>query len=388
MTQKRAAIAMSGGVDSSAAAVLMQKEGYECIGVTMRLFSGASVSARNNAKDIEDARKVCAKLGMEHVVLDAKEPFERNVIEPFVTSYCAGLTPNPCVNCNKQLKFGILIEWARQQGCICLATGHYARLSAGELRKARDARKDQSYVLYVLTDEQRNFVQLPLGNLLKEEARALAYEQGLVTAQKDESQDICFVPDGNHAHFIEEYLRRLERPVPQSGEILRCTDSGVEVVGTHEGVHRYTIGQRRGLGIAHTEPLYVVSIDADSATITVGEESECHKQIAYLSEVNLLSDIADDDSMVYRAKHRYRGREHAARIRRITASEHDFVCASPDTNADGERDSNACASARGVYQITFLEGQRDLTPGQSLVLYEGDRVIAGGIIQSSATISL
>ncbi len=335
---------MSGGVDSSVTAALMQREGYECTGVTLRL------SCASNEADIEDARRVCAALGMPHQILDAQEEFSEHVIDPFVRGYLAGSTPNPCIDCNRSLKFGVLLAWAQQEGFDCLATGHYARTEGGRLCKAKDASKDQSYVLYMLNQEQLSFIHLPLGNYTKEEVRSLAAGWGFETAHKQESQDICFVPSGDYAGFIETEALQRGLKLPVSGSIV--TSNG-EVVGTHEGVHRFTIGQRRGLGVPGPEPLYVLDIKPETAVVLVGTEQEQGRCVAYLNNVNSIDPALLCDGKDVLARHRYRGREHEARV---------FM----------QEDNTA--------KIVFLHSQRDITRGQALVYYDGDCVLGGGTI--------
>lgn len=265
-------VAMSGGVDSSAAALLLIEQGYRVVGVTLRLYDSCGAPAARGCcalEDAADARAVARHLGIEHRVLEYQVPFERQVIEPFVAAYAAGRTPNPCIACNERVKFGALWEYTLAQGGDHLATGHHARLvEAGDrvdLRRAADREKDQSYVLFPLTLEQRRRVLLPVGEMGKEALRAKARAAGLPTADKRESQDICFVGDGDYADFVEKRL-----PVVRPGAV-RHVDG--RILGSHGGVHRFTIGQRQGLGIPFREPLYVVSVDAERAEVLVGPRS-------------------------------------------------------------------------------------------------------------------
>ncbi|MDR1358745.1 MAG: tRNA 2-thiouridine(34) synthase MnmA, partial [Coriobacteriales bacterium] len=278
MNKQRCLVAMSGGVDSSVAAALMQQAGYDCVGVTMKLFpcpcfdeaalqKGFACGCPAHACDVLDAVQICERLGIPHHILRLEDEFEARVIAPFVAAYVAGSTPNPCVICNRYLKFAALLAWAHGEGIHCLATGHYARISEGRLFKARNTRKDQSYVLYTLSSEQLRQLRFPLGEYSKDEVRRLATELGFSVAEKEESQDICFVPGGDYAEFIETYLRLRGRELPGPGSIV--TTDGT-VVGTHKGVHHYTVGQRRGLGISGPEPFYVLDIDAPRATVRVG----------------------------------------------------------------------------------------------------------------------
>lgn len=359
MSTLRCAVAMSGGVDSSVTALLMQEAGYECVGVTMQLLPDSSCDSLSKedtepypliSQETLDAKQVCIQLGIPHVVLDLRTEFSRQVIEPFVQSYREGSTPNPCIECNRKLKFSALIEWARSEGFDCLATGHYARINQGDLLKAKDLNKDQSYVLYTLDSEQRNFIRLPLGAYSKEEIRRLAAANGLGTAHKQESQDICFVPKGNYTTFIEKYLQNQGKELPASGTII---DVKGTVVGTHQGVHHFTIGQRRGIGISGPEPLYVLKIDPMAASVTVGTSDERGCSIALINQLNILDSETIKRQEGLKAKHRYRGREHAARVLR---------------------------QADGMAEVEFSEKQLDLTKGQALVLYEGERVVMGGTI--------
>jgi tRNA-specific 2-thiouridylase len=246
-----------------------------------------------------------------------------------------------------------LQAWARQKGFDCLATGHYARTHDGKLYKAKDLRKDQSYVLYSLSSEQLSYMRLPLGSYTKDEVRATAAGLGLANAQKEESQDICFVPDGNYAGFIETQAPLRGYTVPQPGRITRSDGS---VVGAHDGIHHFTIGQRRGLGIAGPQPFYVLDIDAATDTVIVGTEAERGRHVAYVNEVNLMCPELFTSGMSLTVKHRYRGREHEARV---------------------------YAQGGDTLRIVFSKAQRDLTKGQALVLYDGDLVVGGGTIKGT-----
>src|ERR671912_1322402 len=284
------AVAMSGGVDSSAAAAILKEQGHELVGFTMQLWNqrrGISVDENGeplpsrccSLDDVYDARRVAEELGFPFYVLNLERDFERDVVEPFVKSYLEGETPIPCVACNSRLKFASLDRLARTLGCDKVATGHYARVvfdeAAGRHRllRGRDARKDQTYFLWELTQGQLSRSLFPLGEMTKEEARAAARSHGLYVAEKRESQEICFVPDGDYAGFIERYLeaegREDERP--PRGEIV---DAGGRVLASHEGVHRYTVGQRRGLGVSRPLPLYVVRVEAGENRVVVGHEEE------------------------------------------------------------------------------------------------------------------
>ena len=354
----RAMIAMSGGVDSSVAALLMKRAGYDCAGVTMRLYrspgmeQGSAKSCCSDA-DEEDAAFVCWQLGIPFESLCCTKEFEKAVIGNFIREYETGRTPNPCIVCNRCLKFDRLLEFARERGFDCLVTGHYARITreAGsgrwQLRKARDESKDQSYVLYMLSQEQLARLWFPLGELSKAEVRAIAEGAGLVTESKHESQDICFIPDGDYGAFLERWTGRRD----PEGEIL---DPDGRVIGRHRGAICYTIGQRRGLGVAAEHPFYVVAKDMEKHTVTVGPESALYSRELTASDFNWLSIPEPDRPLRATARTRYRQKEYAATARPL----------------DGSR-----------VRLVFDRPQRAITPGQALVLYDGDLVLGGGTIE-------
>ena len=365
------AVAMSGGVDSSAAAAILKSEGHELVGFTMQLWNqrrGLSVDADGeplpsrccSLDDVYDARRVAEDLGFPFYVLNLERDFERDVVEPFVTSYLNGETPIPCVSCNSRLKFASLDRLAISLGCEKVATGHYARVSYDEetgryrLFRGRNLQKDQSYFLWELTQEQLARALFPLGEMSKPEVREVARRGGLVgVAEKAESQEICFVPDGDYAGFIDRYLEaegQMER-APGEGEMV---DTRGEVVGAHQGIHRYTVGQRRGIGIAASRPLYVISIDAARNRIVVGEQEELLSREFTAAGVNWIID-ADNDAAPVRAEARVRYR-HAAAPALITPL------------------------PEGRWRVTFDEPQRAITPGQATVFYRGDEVLGGGWI--------
>lgn len=338
-------IAMSGGVDSSAVALLMKNSGYECIGAMMRLHGSES---------FEDARSVCDSLGIPFHGLDFSNEFTQNVIERFVHSYEIGETPNPCIECNRYMKFGILHKKAAELGCESIATGHYARVEFDSesgrylLKKALNQAKDQSYVLYFLNQEQLAHVRFPLGNFTnKEQVRALAAKSGLTTADKGESQDICFVPNGDYADFISRFTGREYPP----GEF---HDTSGNILGQHRGIIGYTIGQRKGLGISYTEPLYVVGKSALENTVTLSVERDLYSSELTARDFNWISLSEPPRKPIFaHARTRYHG-----------------------IKAEAEAVSNP----DGTVTIRFTEPQRAISPGQAVVLYDGDIVIGGGTI--------
>ncbi len=344
MDERSALIAMSGGVDSAVAAYLTAREGFRCVGASMRLWRGAEDPAPAAARAAE-------QLGIPFRALELTEEFERGVIQKFIRVYEAGGTPNPCVDCNRCMKFGRLMEAAGALGCRFLVTGHYARISRGAdgrflLRKALDPAKDQSYVLYSLTQEQLARVRFPLGELTKERVRQIAEELGLESAHRPESQDICFVPDGDYARFMEQYTGKTY----PAGDFL---DPGGAVLGRHQGAVRYTLGQRRGLGLPMGARVYVCGKDMARNTVTVGPESALSSSSLVAGEMNWISVATLTAPMRVRAKTRYRQREQDA-----------LVSPLPD----------------GLVRVDFDAPQRAVTPGQALVLYDGDVVVGGGTI--------
>ena len=353
---KRALIAMSGGVDSSVAALLMQQEGYECIGCTMHLYDNEDAGIPRSHTccslyDVNDARSVAYKLGMDYFVFNFKNDFHHHIIEKFIQCYEKGITPNPCIDCNRYMKFEKLFERAQILQCDYVVTGHYARIERDEsgnylLKKGIDETKDQSYVLYMMSQDQLAHVQFPLGGLRKSQIRKIASEQGFCNAEKPDSQDICFVPDGDYARIIELHTGKKGAP----GAFV---DMRGKVIGKHKGIIHYTIGQRRGLGISASEPLYVVSINADDNTVTVGHDSDLFKRHVYVHDFHWISGRPPRGEIRCRAKIRYRSRE---------------------------QDAVAVSRADGTVVIEFDEPQRAVTPGQSAVLYDEDVVLGGGII--------
>ena len=360
---------MSGGVDSSAAAALLKEQGHELIGFTMQLWNQRrNINVDENGDplpsrccsldDVYDARRVSESLGMPFYVLNLEKDFEESVVEPFVQSYLSGETPIPCVACNSRLKFASLDKMAVSLGCDKVATGHYARVEYDEaadryrLFRGKNHWKDQSYFLWELNQEQLSRAWFPLGEMLKSEVRDLARDANLYVAEKKESQEICFVPDGKYSEFIDRYLDHQDRSdeLPEAGEIV--TAAG-DVIGEHTGIHRYTVGQRRGLGIANEKPLYVLQIERAKNQIIVGESDELESIEFIAKGVNWVA--FDEPSKPVRAdvKVRYRHEPTAATIHAL-----------PDARA----------------RIVFDEPQRAITPGQATIFYNGEEVVGGGWI--------
>ncbi len=358
----RAMIAMSGGVDSSVAALRMKQAGFDCSGITMRLYRSPGIEQGSTKsccsdEDEKDAAYVCWQLGIPFESLCCTKEFEKAVIQNFIREYEAGRTPNPCIVCNRCLKFNLLLSLAREKGFDCLVTGHYARITRDaesgrwQLRKAQDESKDQSYVLYMLSQEQLAHLRFPLGDLSKAEARALAEGAGLVTASKHESQDICFIPDGDYGAFLELWTGHRD----PEGEIL---DPDGRVIGRHRGAIRYTIGQRRGLGVAAEHPLYVMAKDMVRHTVTVGPERVLYSRELTATDFNWLSIQEPDHPLCVTARTRYRQKENSATVWPL----------------EGSR-----------VRLVFDQPQRAITPGQTVVLYDGDLVLGGGTIEQEFT---
>jgi tRNA-uridine 2-sulfurtransferase len=364
------AVAMSGGVDSSAAAALLKEQGHELIGFTMQLWNQRrNINVDENGDplpsrccsldDVYDARRVAESLGFPFYVLNLEKDFERDVVEPFIQSYLSGETPIPCVACNSRLKFASLDRMAVSLGCDKVATGHYARVELDEnsgryrLFRGKNYWKDQSYFLWELTQEQLSRAYFPLGEMVKSEVRSIARDANLYTADKAESQEICFVPDGKYSEFIDRYLEHEDRvdELPESGEIV--TASGT-VVGSHSGIHRYTIGQRRGLGVSHEKPLYVVQIERAKNQIVVGEAGELESNEFIAKGVNWVAFDEPAETVRAEVKIRYRHDPSQATIYPLPEN-------------------------RG--RIVFDEPQRAITPGQAAIFYNGDEVVGGGWIE-------
>lgn len=355
--QEKAMIGMSGGVDSSVAALLMQQAGFDCLGATMRLYRGEEVTDSGSKvccslDDVEDARSVARKLGIPHYTFQYTDAFEDAVIQKFVRSYEQGQTPNPCIDCNRHLKFGLLLHRAMDLGCRYVVSGHYARIQQDPetgrylLKKAADAAKDQTYFLYCLTQEQLAHIRFPLGELTKPQVRQLAEEHGFLNARKHDSQDICFVPDGNYAAFLSRYTGKTY----PAGNYL---DETGKVVGQHSGAVRYTIGQRKGLGIALGKPVYVCAKDMAANTVTVGDNASLFS-----------SGLRANDWFWFPFETLTQPMEVTAKIR----------------HSQFEQKATVYPEANGMAKVIFEAPQRAVTPGQAVVLYSGDTVVGGGTI--------
>ncbi|MBQ9839233.1 MAG: tRNA 2-thiouridine(34) synthase MnmA [Oscillospiraceae bacterium] len=350
-------IAMSGGVDSSVAAWLMLQQGFRCMGATMRLYDGSGLPAEQESSccsldDVEDARSVAYRLGMPFYVFNFTGEFREKVMEPFVRCYECGGTPNPCIECNRHLKFSNFLHRAQILGCQGIVTGHYARIRFDEisgrylLYKAADKSKDQSYVLYCLTQAQLACTHLPLGELTKEQVRAIAQEQGFVNAHKRDSQDICFVPDGDYFGFMQRFSGK---EYPQ-GDFL---DLQGNCVGQHKNAAAYTLGQRKGLGLAMGTPVYVCGKDVAANTVTVGPNDALFHSALRAKDWNFFPFEKLTAPMRVSAKTRYSQTEQPATVY-------------PEEN--------------GICRVEFDRPQRAITPGQAVVLYDGDLVVGGGTI--------
>jgi len=357
--KSKALIAMSGGVDSSVALYLMKQKNFECIGATMKLFHNETVCDNNkktccSLEDTEDARSVAYSLDTPYYVFNFSDDFKKEVILRFIQSYQKGYTPNPCIDCNRYMKFEKFYQRAKLLETDYVVTGHYAQIEYCEeskrylLKKAVDASKDQSYVLYAMSQEQLAHTLLPLGGLHKSQVREIAQEQGFINAKKHDSQDICFVPDGDYASFIEQYTG--DKSV--EGNFI---DSDGNILGKHKGTIRYTIGQRKGLGIAFKQPMYVCEINTLNNTVTLCESSQLLKSSLIASDFNWISCENISKPIRLKAKIRYSHKEQYATVTQISDNQ---------------------------VKIVFEQPQRAITSGQAVVLYDEDIVVGGGTIIS------
>lgn len=359
---KTVVVAMSGGVDSAVTALLMRERGYKVVGMNLRLFSPEDEDHRANPccgiPAMDDARSTCATIGVPFYAINMEMEFGGAVIQKFIDEYAAGRTPNPCLECNRHVKFQHLVQRAKLLGADCLATGHYARIERGDpetgtphrLYRAADTYKDQSYVLYTLTQEQLDYIQFPLGALTKPETRRLAHAYGLPVADKAESQEICFVGNRSYADFVTEH-----RPdVARAGDIV--TTSG-EVIGQHKGLVNHTVGQRRGIGIAGPKPYFVLSLDTEANRLVVGDRKDAEAVLFHADSVSLMSGIWNSEPFDVDIVVRYRGIPHPTRVRLESAE-----------------DCTASIEILGDYGPVA-------SPGQAIVFYQGDQVLGGGTIR-------
>lgn len=348
---------MSGGVDSSVAAYLMKEQGYDCIGATMKLYDNDDIAVSKehaccSLDDVQDARAIATAMGMQHYVFNFSDRFKECVMDKFVQCYECGVTPNPCIDCNRYLKFEYLYQRTKELGYENVVTGHYAQIVYNEvsgryeLKKALDTTKDQSYVLYSLTQEQLAHTRFPLGGMTKAQVRAIAEKQGFINAKKHDSQDICFVPDGDYAGFITRHSGKI---YPEGNFV----DAEGNILGRHKGIIRYTIGQRKGLGLALKEPMYVMDVNVEANTVVLGRDSDLFSKRLVATDVNFISVAQLTEPMRVKAKVRYRHAEAWATVSSL---------------------------ADGNIEVVFDEPQRAITKGQAVVLYDHDVVVGGGTI--------
>lgn len=350
MEEKRVLLGMSGGVDSSVSALLLKEQGYEVIGTTMELFAGSSCC---NTDTYIDAKNVCNQIGVPHFIYNFKDEFKKYVIDDFINCYSNCLTPNPCIECNKFMKFGLMYEKAKELGCEYIATGHYAKTEYSEkydrwvLKKSKAGKKDQSYVLWNIPKNLVEHIVFPLADFeSKDEIRKIAKENNLKTANKPDSEDICFIPDGNYKRFLEENSNLK----PKKGNIVHVNGT---VLGKHNGLYNYTIGQRKGLGISYKEPLFIVGFNRAKNEVIVGEKEYIYKTEMIVKNINLLLVDKIEDSMRVSVKTRYSSKEEMATIEMVDED---------------------------TIKVVFDNPVARITPGQSAVFYLDDIVVGGGKI--------
>lgn len=350
---KKVLLGMSGGVDSSVSAILLQKAGYEVVGATMRLWEAED---NQTSSAIHDAKRVCEKLGIPHHIIDCREKFKQKVMNQFIACYECAKTPNPCVECNKYLKFDEFYQAALKIGCEYIATGHYAKVEWSEeenqyvLKKSEACQKDQTYFLYNIDKKILPKIIFPLQDFKeKDEIRQIAKEYGLLVANKPDSQEVCFIPDNNYVKFLEQNDCKKQKP----GNII--LENGT-IVGTHKGLIHYTIGQRKGLGISYQEPLYVIRLDKENNQVIVGTEGQLYTDELEAEELNFLMDKLKDKPIHVTAKIRYRAKEAEATVYPMKDQ---------------------------TVRVKFEKPQRAITPGQSIVFYLNDMVVGGGKIKTN-----
>ena len=365
---KTIAVAMSGGVDSSTVAAMLRAEGHQVIGLTMQLWNQRRLAGHTgmpetvqgrccSLDDVYDARRVAETLGIPYYVVNQEDRFERDVVRPFVEEYLSGRTPIPCSLCNNHLKFDQLLIVAQQIGADALATGHYARVEFDQhggrwlLKRPADRSKDQTYFLFGLTQEQLSRTLFPLGEMTKPEVRDLARHHGLALAEKPDSQEICFVPGGDYKNFLDAYLAERGDALPDTAGELVTTNGNV--IGEHGGVHHFTVGQRKGLGVATGSPLYVIQIKGDTRQIVVGNQEDLYRKKMLVKKINLISVAEISEPMRVQVKIRHRHEPASAQIE---------------------------VSGTDEIMIAFDQPQRAVTPGQAAVFYDGDIVVGGGWI--------
>jgi tRNA-specific 2-thiouridylase len=357
----RVVVAMSGGVDSSAVAALLHGQGYEVIGITLQLYDHGAMVQKKGAccagQDIHDARRVAERLGIPHYVLNYESKFKESVMDDFVETYLAGETPIPCVKCNQSVKFKDLLKTARELGADCMATGHYVQRDEvdgrGQMLRAADLARDQSYFLFATTQEQLDFLRFPLGHLKsKDETRALAAQFGLQVADKPDSQDICFVPNGNYVSVIE----KLRPGALEGGDIIHIDGT---VLGLHEGIINYTVGQRKGLGIAHPELLFVIKLDAEKKRVIVGPKEALAVKEFVIRECNWLGQVGPLPNPPP-----YAGEGIIVKLRSAHAGAQATIVPLDNNRA----------------RVTLFDAQMAVSPGQACVAYDGDRMLGGGWI--------